>query len=173
MFVCADCHNPKPEADFSAGQGVKPNPRCRGCIRARNQKYQSEHKDEALVQRAVRWVERKEQYKPARRLWAEHHRDEILQYQRDKRVSYTLFLEDVKGGTPCLDCGGEYPPDAMGFDHVLGDKVIGITQMWSWKREKVLAELAKCELVCANCHREHTIKRDHPKTKELREAFGG
>jgi len=31
-----------------------------------------------------------------------------------------------------------------------------ITDMWSWGREKVLAEIAKCE-ICANCHRERSV----------------
>jgi hypothetical protein len=31
--------------------------------------------------------------------------------------------------------------------------------MWSWSREKVVAEIAKCELICANCPRERTVFR--------------
>jgi len=54
---------------------------------------------------------------------------------------------------PCRDCGGVFPPEAMDFDHVRGVKNVGIAQMWSWGRDKVLAEVAKCDLVCANCHR--------------------
>lgn len=61
---------------------------------------------------------------------------------------------------PCLDCGQTLAPEAMDFDHVRGAKVDGISQMWSWSQDKVLAEIAKCELVCANCHRIRTQTRD-------------
>lgn len=59
----------------------------------------------------------------------------------------------------CRDCHRGFPPEAMDFDHVRGTKVAGITQMWSWGRARVLAEIAKCELICANCHRERTVFR--------------
>ena len=29
----------------------------------------------------------------------------------------------------------------------------------SWRREAILAELRKCELVCANCHVMRTVER--------------
>jgi hypothetical protein len=75
-----------------------------------------------------------------------------------KLVLFKSWINDLKAN-PCLDCGRTYPPEAMDFDHVNGDKEAGIAQMWSWGRDKVLAEIAKCELVCANCHRERSIHR--------------
>jgi len=45
----------------------------------------------------------------------------------------------------------------MDFDHVRGAKVSGIAQMAFWGRDKVEAEMEKCDLVCANCHRERTV----------------
>jgi len=68
------------------------------------------------------------------------------------------WLAPLKAG-PCHDCGRRFPPPAMDFDHVSGIKVAGIAQMAFWGREKTLAEIAKCELVCANCHRERTVFR--------------
>ncbi len=60
---------------------------------------------------------------------------------------------------PCLDCGQKFPSVAMDFDHVRGEKIIQVSDMWSWGRDRVLAEIAKCELVCANCHRVRTQSR--------------
>lgn len=46
-------------------------------------------------------------------------------------------------------------------DHVRGDKVGNVSWLMnrSQGRDKVLAEIAKCDLVCANCHRIRTFER--------------
>lgn len=62
---------------------------------------------------------------------------------------------------PCMDCGVQYPPYVMDFDHrdkkekkfnlAAGHTRAGI--------ELLLAEIAKCDVVCANCHRIRTWKK--------------
>ena len=49
----------------------------------------------------------------------------------------------------------------MDFDHVTGEKLDNICgmRMRTVEREKILAEIAKCEVVCANCHRARTHAR--------------
>lgn len=63
---------------------------------------------------------------------------------------------------PCADCGGKFPSVCMDFDHVRGEKKAGVSQMvaQSWSMEVLLEELAKCDLVCSNCHRIRTHKDD-------------
>jgi hypothetical protein len=75
-----------------------------------------------------------------------------------KLVDFHEWLDLLKAN-PCTDCGRVLAPVAMDFDHIHDDKIEGIAQMWSWGRAKVLEELAKCKLVCANCHRERTVTR--------------
>jgi hypothetical protein len=56
-----------------------------------------------------------------------------------------------------MDCGGTFPPECMDFDHRPGEKkLFGIGQGLRRKLEALLAEIAKCDLVCANCHRIRT-----------------
>lgn len=61
---------------------------------------------------------------------------------------------------PCVDCGN---PDIriLEFDHVHGQKVDEISHLLSqgygWPR--IEAEIAKCEVRCANCHRIKTVER--------------
>ena len=52
-------------------------------------------------------------------------------------------------------------PHVMDFDHVGEGKVLNIGRMRSsgHSLEEIEAEIAKCELVCANCHRERTQQR--------------
>lgn len=79
--------------------------------------------------------------------------------QNQRLRDFHAWLEPLKNA-PCADCGFQFASVAMDFDHVHGVKTAGIAQMGSWSREKVLTEIAKCELVCANCHRTRTHTRD-------------
>jgi cytidyltransferase-like protein len=65
---------------------------------------------------------------------------------------------------PCLDCGGIYSPEAMDFHHVRGPKRFNVANMYNRKKELVLAEIAKCDLICSNCHRTRTKTGYAPQT---------
>lgn len=67
------------------------------------------------------------------------------------------FINKVKSN-PCADCGKVYHPICMDFDHI-EDKVGNISQMKYFSIPKISEEIAKCEVVCANCHRLRTLKR--------------
>jgi 5-methylcytosine-specific restriction endonuclease McrA len=60
---------------------------------------------------------------------------------------------------PCTDCG-LIDPVVMDFDH-LGDKEfnISIAATRGMSDKRILSEIEKCELVCANCHRRRTHSR--------------
>jgi hypothetical protein len=55
---------------------------------------------------------------------------------------------------PCLDCG-EADPLILEFDHVRGEKDKAVMEMLARhvSKEKLIAEIEKCELRCCNCHR--------------------
>ena len=74
-----------------------------------------------------------------------------------KKAAYRILVDALKVG-PCLDCGQSFPPECMDFDHVRGEKLFGIGQMGQRQQHFILAEIAKCDLVCANCHRIRTRK---------------
>jgi hypothetical protein len=62
-------------------------------------------------------------------------------------------IEAVKGGSQCHFCAEDHPA-ALDFHHINPEeKLFRISN--SWKRygvEKVASEIAKCVLVCKNCH---------------------
>lgn len=90
--------------------------------------------------------------------------------ERDKQLDELINTAKSK---PCADCGVEYPPYVMDFDHLDGEtKILGICEMRRHRMafEKITAEIAKCEVVCANCHRERTNQRNparYTKTQKL------
>lgn len=68
-------------------------------------------------------------------------------------------LLEYKMTNPCVDCG-EDDPFVLDPDHRC-DKKFNIASMVSHTKcrwEAVAAELAKCDIRCANCHRRKTAK---------------
>jgi hypothetical protein len=70
------------------------------------------------------------------------------------------WLLSLKKGRPCTDCGRTFPPEVMQWDHVPGAPKLGniSTDFRGRSREEILAEIAKCELVCANLPRNSDIR---------------
>lgn len=82
-----------------------------------------------------------------------------LRTQNSSRLSpKRILLRDLKA-RPCLDCGGNFHYCQMDFDHVRGDKVTEVSQATGLSHELLLLEVAKCDLVCANCHRVRTYSK--------------
>ncbi len=71
--------------------------------------------------------------------------------------------EKAARGMRCLDCGEEYPPYVLQWDHVRGKKefTLSVDQAQRRAQAAVRAELAKCDLVCSNCHLMRTHEATH------------
>lgn len=81
-------------------------------------------------------------------------RDQYYARNRTKKQRLRAMLVEAKS-RPCMDCGGVFPPIAMDFDHRDPS-----TKLWtpshlpaSGSFRVLREELAKCDLVCSNCHR--------------------
>ena len=74
------------------------------------------------------------------------------------------------GDTPCMDCDGVFEWCAMDFDHRPGEvKEFKIGAYSAAKATITLIvrtnkEIAKCDLVCSNCHRVRTRDRHNDRT---------
>jgi hypothetical protein len=75
------------------------------------------------------------------------------------------MLGRIKEKSGCVDCQQTYPWYVLDFDHVHGKKVANIGQMLNYfSVEDILKEVAKCDVVCSNCHRERTYQRKNNQT---------
>lgn len=77
---------------------------------------------------------------------------------RETRAWIAYYLRE----NPCVDCG-ETDPIVLEFDHQR-DKLFAIGEASGLGKslEKVKAEVDKCQVRCANCHRRKTyIERGH------------
>lgn len=64
---------------------------------------------------------------------------------------------------PCVDCHIQYPYWIMQFDHVpeRGEKRFQFGDGGKKTITQVLEEIAKCDVVCANCGADRTHRRSH------------
>jgi len=146
---CPDCRVVKPEADYAknrrTGDGLQYY--CRACTAARGLVSRQAHP----VRHRVNTHRNYERNKA--KIFA---RQKVLRRQRREEL-----IARLKTGT-CVDCGGHFAACAMDFDH-RPDTVklfqFGGSGLVRYSLEKTLAEIAKCDLVCANCHRVRTWRR--------------
>lgn len=92
---------------------------------------------------------------------------ELREYERAKnrrrRAERVAWLRLLKVGKSCTDCGmlctgRNYP--AFDWDHRPGEvKKFGLAHAQRKRRDEVLAEIAKCDLRCKNCHAVITHQR--------------
>jgi hypothetical protein len=79
-----------------------------------------------------------------------------IRYRTRNRKGLLSYLRQH----PCVDCR-EADTRVLEFDHVRGKKENNISNLvregWSWQR--ILSEIAKCEVRCANCHRRKTAEQ--------------
>lgn len=71
-----------------------------------------------------------------------------------KHVSRLLAdIDLIKRENGCQRCH-EHDPKCLDFHHVdATEKEFNIARMRGWARERIFAEIAKCCVLCSNCHR--------------------
>jgi hypothetical protein len=96
-----------------------------------------------------------------RQHYAAHRERYVADAVRRKRAivaERAAYLVEFFRERPCVDCG-ESDPLILEFDH-LGRKRFNIaTGLRDRNWDSVLDEIAKCDVVCANCHRRRTAQR--------------
>lgn len=134
--LCNGCQKSKPLTDDNFGRrGNGWQARCKMC----QGEYHKQH-----------YIDNMDAYKDRAKQRNKEITDRVRQYIQEQKDK------------PCQDCGVKYPYYVMDFDHRPGSgKSFNIAQMARIKPtlEKVQQEIAKCDIVCSNCHRIRTHNR--------------
>jgi len=81
-------------------------------------------------------------------------------YQAERRAPRQAIVDKIKAESGCVDCGlhPEYS-QVLEFDHRPDEiKLFHISdKMTTGTVEDLMSEIAKCDIVCANCHRVRTV----------------
>lgn len=135
--TCTKCNESKPMKEFYKDKRVAlgHRPECKVCFKLySNTRYMNDPE------------------------YRERRRKQSNDYTRQRRKEFGIKLLRILKSTGCKDCG-ETDPIVLDFDHVR-DKTDGISHMVrcnaSW--DDIVAEVAKCEVRCSNCHRRKTAK---------------
>lgn len=133
-FRCTTCQEEKDASAFTASFLKRKSKICRDCKAEYNRRWYEENK--AAHMRNVR--------RTAKRL-----RDQAMRFVHERKSQ------------PCADCKRRFPPVAMDFDHVRGTKFEIVSKLTGrlFSIKRLLEEVEKCDVVCANCHRIRTAKR--------------
>lgn len=130
MKRCSKCQVEKSLDQFNKKRNGK-QPWCRECNRERSRQYYAEN--------------------------PRKHRRAVRNRNAQVRTENCRKLIDYLRTNPCKDCG-EDDIVVLEFDH-LRDKAAAVSSLLAYSWRRVEEEIAKCEVVCANCHRRRTAKR--------------
>lgn len=126
---------------------------CRECSRLRIQRKRENPEFKALGAAATaRWRTRNpEKYKAG--------------YTRSHDEKKQLLLDARKAG--CIRCGEKHP-SCLDFHHRAGkvDKLGNLGTIRRFSVERILAEITKCDVLCANCHRKYHYDERQDKLSE-------
>lgn len=90
------------------------------------------------------------------KLYRESHPRQMKEYRKRYYLKRKAFLRSLKENVPCAHCGNSYPPVAMDWHHLdPKEKDFSISRLWNQAEDKLKAEIEKCILLCAVCHRIH------------------
>ncbi len=131
--LCRKCEKVKPLTDFTKNRRWFSH-ECKTCTNAKNRHSQGKNRKN-WRERIQKWTEAK-----------------------------VKAIQEIKAG-PCADCSRKFHYSQMDFDHVRGEKkkIVGFMTRNGYSLQTVLAEIDKCDLVCANCHRDRTQRRQASK----------
>lgn len=76
---------------------------------------------------------------------------------KNRKRNLSDWLFGLKQDKKCIICGFDHPA-ALDFHH--RDKAsksfnISKAPMYGWSKQRILEEISKCDVLCANCHRIH------------------
>jgi hypothetical protein len=135
---------------------------CSGCGQERDieSDFRWHNKDRGIRQRWCKYClaeANKIHYQNNKQIYIERALSRNARVDAENKSKLYAYLSEH----PCVDCGNN-DIRCLEFDHVRGKKSANISQMlghavtWS----VIEAEIVKCEVRCANCHRIKTLERD-------------
>ena len=164
MRTCTKCQTPRKLGEFRSykkGSRTYIRRSCRDCERKAGRKYYATHREQVAEKNHRYYRENPEYFEEYRGARREKYSRQAVECHRRARHERYDRIRALKESSPCKDCDHHYPHYVMDFDHL--DSALKVADVSSLVKRgvswpKVLDEVGKCDLVCANCHRLRTYK---------------
>ena len=98
---------------------------------------------------------RREYQKEYMRKWYQNNKAKHIAYVRNRDKKIKLWLKEYKATLKCELCEENYPA-CLEFHHINPEEkefAIGRIKEYGLSWSKLKTEIAKCRVLCANCHR--------------------
>lgn len=125
-------------------------------------RYQKEHPEihkAWLLAHPEKVKEYREKRKPKQREWRRAHKTEENERNRKNHIKKKLFVDNYKLSHGCAHCGYNKCAEALHFHH--GEEKefnIGKAVSSNMSDERLLMEMERCIVLCANCHIEEHVR---------------
>ncbi len=97
----------------------------------------------------------KEANREYQRRWYANNKETQMERTQTRLRDIRAWFAALKGTLSCITCG-ESRAATLDFHHRKGeDKEQSLAHgvSFGWSKKHILAEIAKCDVLCANCHR--------------------
>jgi len=87
---------------------------------------------------------------------SDHRRQNHYDKRNNRRVEKRKIVWKYLEQNPCSICG-ESDPRVLEFDHINPEtKSNNVSELYTYSEKKIMEEISKCRVLCANCHRRET-----------------
>jgi len=97
----------------------------------------------------------KEKLREYRRTWYARNKERAKRKTVERRKDLIAWLKEYKSTLECEECGENHPA-CLDFHHMDPSKKeqnIHKCPVMGWSKERIMSEIAKCKVLCSNCHR--------------------
>lgn len=102
------------------------------------------------------WIaEHQDEMKAYRRKWYHQNKDRQIERQNKRRKDIGTWFKELKSTLSCQNCGENHPA-CLDFHHrnpEEKDFIVATMVGGTWGKKRILEEISKCDVLCANCHR--------------------
>lgn len=131
-------------------------------IQKRNRQRYEANKESILERNRQRYEANRESILEKQRQYNEANKETKHKRERQRYVDSRTKVDAIKLAVGCKECGYNAHPSALEFNHIdPSTKLYTISQAMKRPWSDIEAEIAKCEVLCANCHRIHTVTNKH------------
>lgn len=107
------------------------------------------------------------------KMWKNNNKIKNVEYRRKTRIKIRGWFDEYKKTLKCENCGYNKCQESLDFHHKDSNKKeFSIGQaLFRYSKNKIMEEIKKCIILCANCHRELHYNEKQDEIKKQKEDY--